>query len=127
MTPIRQTYTIKAPVARVWKALTDPKDIEAWGGGPVKMSARPGSTFSLWGGDIHGKNITVDPPTKLIQEWYGGDWDKPSIATFRLVSLNATTTKLTLLHVDVPADERKNFADGWRDYYLGPLKEYVEG
>jgi len=34
---IKQKYTIKAPVARVWQAFVDPKIIDSWGGGPAKM------------------------------------------------------------------------------------------
>ena len=125
MEPINQTYHIKAPVEKVWQALTVPKHIDAWGGGPVKMSSKVGTKFSFWDGDIWGKNIEVVKNKKLVQEWYGGEWPEPSIATFTL-SKEKTGTRLDLLHTDVPTDKVKNFDDGWRDYFLGPLKEYVE-
>ncbi len=89
------------------------------------MSGKVGAKFSFWGGDIWGKNTEVVKNKKLVQEWYGGEWPKPSIATFTL-SKEKAGTRLDLLHTDVPADEVKNFDDGWRDYFLGPLKEYVE-
>lgn len=122
---IQQTYHIKASVEKVWQALTVPKHIEAWGSGPVKMDDRVGTTFSFWGGDIWGTNTEVVKNKKLVQEWYGGDWPKPSIATFTLTK-EKTGTKLVLTHTGVPTDEVNDFADGWKDYYLGPLKEYVE-
>lgn len=125
MKPIHQKYEIKAPQEKVWEALVDPKSIEAWGAGPAKMNDKVGFKFSLWGGDIHGKNIEVIKFKKLKQEWYGGDWDKPSILTFKF-SEKEGKTKVDLLHEDVPDKEHKNISEGWKDYYMIPLKDYVE-
>ena len=125
MKAIRQTYHIKASIEEVWKALTDTKYIDGWGGGPAKMSDKVGFQFSLWGGDIYGKNIEVIANKKLVQEWFGGKWDGPSIATFVLSSKNDQTT-IEFTHIDVPESEYKDIEQGWKDYYLGPLKEYLE-
>ena len=57
MKTIKQAYNINAPVDKVWKALVDPKVIDAWGGGPAKMAAKADTSFSLWDGDIHGNNL----------------------------------------------------------------------
>lgn len=126
MKTIRQIYSINAPVAKVWVALTNPKDIAGWGGGPAKMSAKEGAAFSLWGGDIHGKNVLVVSQKKLVQEWYGGKWPKPSITTFTLAKTKSGT-RLAFHQTGVPAQELKSIEDGWKDYYLGPLKAYCEG
>ena len=125
MKAIRQTYRIKASIEEVWKALTDTKYIDGWGGGPAKMSDKVGSNFSLWDGDTHGKNIEVETNKKLVQEWFSGKWSKPSIATFNLSSKNDETT-IDFTHENVPEEELEDIEQGWRDYYLGPLKDYLE-
>ncbi|MBM2821208.1 MAG: Activator of Hsp90 ATPase 1 family protein [Candidatus Berkelbacteria bacterium] len=89
------------------------------------MKAEPGFEFSFWGGDIWGKNIEVFPAKKLVQEWFGNDWPKPSIATFNLES-KGDTTELTLIHEGVPVPEIDDFVVGWKDFYLGPMKKYLE-
>jgi uncharacterized protein YndB with AHSA1/START domain len=122
---IKQVYKIKAPVSEVWRALTDPKYITAWGGGPAEMDDKVGTDFKIWGGDIHGKNIEVVPQKKLVQDWYGGDWAEPSIVTFELTS-EPDGTRITLSQKNVPDDEFTDISDGWKDYYLGPLKDYLE-
>jgi len=122
---IRQTYKIKSPVVRVWLALTNSEDIAAWGGGPAKMNAKEGAAFSLWGGDIHGKNIEVIPKKKLVQAWYGGDWPKPSKLSI-LLREKKGVTEIKITHAGVPAGEFEDISEGWRDYYLGPMKEYLE-
>lgn len=125
MKSIKQAYTIDAPVEEVWQALTDPKVIDGWGGGPAKMSGKVGFEFELWGGDIWGKNIEVIKGKLLVQEWFGGKWDKPSIATFALSSKGEQTT-IDFTNTDVPDAEFSDIEKGWSDYYLGPLKEYLE-
>lgn len=125
MRTLKQTYQINSPVAKVWQALVDPKEINLWGGGPAKMSDREGTEFSLWGGDIHGKNIEIIPGEKLIQEWFGGDWAKPSKVVFTLTA-KGKGTKLDLLQTDVPNEEAKDIAAGWKSYYLGQLKKLLE-
>ncbi len=129
MKTIKQTYYIHAPLSEVWQALVNPKYIEGWGGGSVKMNAKVGTKFSLWGGSIWGINQEVVPEKKLVQDWYSDSdnkkWEKPSVATFILIP-EKDGVKIDLVHTDVPDDDAKDISDGWKEYYLGPLKEYVE-
>jgi len=125
MKTIKQEYQIGAPVERVWEALTEPKVIEKWGGGPAKMKAEAGFEFELWGGDIHGKNVEVVENKKLVQDWYSGDWPQPSRATFALTSKDGGTA-VSLVHENVPDEEEKEIADGWNSYYLGQIKKLLE-
>lgn len=125
MKVIKQTYIIKAPLEKVWGALTDPKVIEKWGGGPAVMDDKEGTEFSLWGGDIFGKNISVVLHKKLQQEWYAGKWDEPSIVLFTLTS-KGDTTVVNLLHEDIPNSEASEIESGWKTYYMGPLKDLLE-
>jgi len=121
----RQTYHVHSSLEEVWKALTDPKYIDGWGGGPAKINDKEGSKFEFWGGDIHGKNIEVIKNKKLVQEWFAGKWDKPSIVTFALTK-EGDKVLIHLLHKDIPDNEAKDIEQGWKDYFLGPLKEYLE-
>jgi uncharacterized protein YndB with AHSA1/START domain len=128
MKNIKQTYRIRAPLAEVWQALVNPTYIAAWGGEPVKMNDRVGAHFSLWGGSIWGTNIEVSPQKKLVQEWYSKEdnkWEKPSMVTFTLRQEN-NDVRLDLFHTDIPDNNVKDIEEGWKVYYLGPLKEYLE-
>lgn len=126
---IRQRYLIKAKSEQVWAALTNPEVIESWGAGPAKMKAEAGFEFSLWGGDIWGKNLEVVNPEKgekkLVQEWYSGEWEAPSIVTFKL-NASDDTTEVILEHKNVPREEIKDISEGWKDFYLGPIKKLLE-
>jgi activator of HSP90 ATPase len=109
----------------VWQALVDPKVIDEWGGGPAKMDDKVGTAFTLWGGDIFGKNVEVRDEKRLVQEWYSGDWPAPSVATFDLAE-ETGGTRLTLTHTGVPDEEAAEIDEGWDSFYLGPLQSLLE-
>lgn len=125
MQTIKMTILIKADVSSVWEALTDPDVIARWGAGPAEMTDQEGTNFSLWKGDIHGRNLYVVPEEKLVQEWYAGKWDQPSKVTLTLAPIDKGV-QIDLLHENVPDNEVKEIKQGWEDYYLGPMKEYLE-
>ena len=125
MKTIKKQYIILAPVEKVWRALVDPKLMEAWGAGPALMSDQPGTKFSLWGGDIHGTNLEVEEEEKLVQDWFSGKWPEPSRVTLSLIPED-DGTKVDLLHERVPDDEADEISDGWDSYYLGAIKSYLE-
>lgn len=128
MKTIKQTYIIKTTLEDVWKALVDPKLIESWGGGPAKMDDKPGNKFSLWGGGIWGRNLEVVTNKKLVQDWYSDEenkWEQPSKVTFTLQA-EKNGVKLELIHENIPDENAEDIDEGWKDYYLGPLKNYLE-
>src|SRR5437867_1754045 len=114
MKTIKQSYRIKAPIEKVWQALTDPKVIEEWGGGPAKMSEKEDFKFEFWGGDIYGKNLRVVKQKELVQEWTAEHWNKPSKVIFKLKSVGDGTV-LELIHENVPDKSAKGIDQGWKD------------
>lgn len=129
MKSLTKTYLINAPVLKVWDALVNPATIEEWGGGPAVMNSEPGFEFSLWDGQIFGKNLEVKPNEELTQEWFGGEWKEPSLVSFKLKSINepfgsaqGKQTELTLFQERIPDEEYKDIDEGWDLYYLGAIK-----
>jgi activator of HSP90 ATPase len=62
-----------------------------------------------------------------VQEWYSNNrqWEKPSLVTFTL-NQEKDKVRIELLHIDVPDADAESIKEGWKEYYLGPLKEYLE-
>lgn len=128
MQPVKSfklNYKINASKRKVWNALVNPKIINKWGGGPSKMTEDVGFRFSLWKGQIFGKNIKVEKNKLLVQEWYAGRWDEPSIVTFEIEE-EGNMTKVKLTHLNIPDDEEKEIKKGWNEFYMNPLIELVE-
>ncbi len=122
---IHQTYHTDAPIEKVWDALVNPKTIESWGGGPARMSNKLES-FSLWDGEIHGRNTEVVEGKKLVQEWYA--WDESlgaSTVTFT-ITVDGKETVIDLSHSNVPESEYEEVEVGWKNYYMEPILEWIE-
>ncbi len=124
MKSLSQTYEIKAPSNVVWQALVDPQLIDDWGAGPAQMSENL-TKFSLWGGDIYGRNLKIVKNKTLVQEWFGGDWAEPSHVVINLTP-HSTGTTLTLEQTNIPDDAYEGIESGWQNYYFSPLKSLVE-
>ena len=91
------------------------------------MDDKVGTEFSLWDGEIWGKNLEIVPNKKLVQDWWskGEIKDKPSKVTFNLAEEDGKV-KLELIQTGVPDKYEKDLDDGWRDFYLTPLKNFLE-
>jgi uncharacterized protein YndB with AHSA1/START domain len=126
MKQIDQTYTIKASIPAVWKALTTASMAEEWGAGPAEFDPVEGGKFSYWGGDIHGINTKIVPGELLEQDWYGEDRPEHCYKVSFVLSQDDDTTTIHLIQADVPDDEAKDFEEGWKDYYFDPISELLE-
>ena len=125
MKSLKEEFKIKAPIGKVWDALTNSRTIKKWGAGPVKMKASRGFKFSLWDGDIHGVNTKVLKEKELHQDWMAGTWEKYSKVVFKLAEKNGVTV-VKLIHTGIPPKEFKDIADGWGRYYIHEIKKLLE-
>lgn len=121
----KYALTIAASPEEVFAALTNPFQIEIWSGYPAEMKAEKGFVFSLWEGDICGVNIDVKPNRLLVQEWFFGETENPSIVTLQLKK-EGDKTRVELTHTNIPDDVYEEITEGWREYYLGSIKGMLE-
>jgi activator of HSP90 ATPase len=120
MKTFKKTFKINAEPSDVYSAITNPYTIELWSGYPAQMSTEPGSDFSLWEGDITGRNIEFVQYKKVVQEWYFGDQPEKSIVTITITS-DRENSEVTVEHTNIPDEEFINIAEGWREYYIGAI------
>jgi activator of HSP90 ATPase len=126
MKNLKKYYTIPADPQDVFTALTNPFTIELWTGEKAVMSEEEGVEFSLWGGDIIGKNIKIEP-NRIIQQWFFGDQDdeNPSIVDMKLWE-KKNATSVELLHTNIPDEAFENIVDGWNEAYFGAITKLFE-
>jgi len=120
MKAFKKTFKINAEPSDVYSALTNPFTIELWSGYPAKMSTEPGSEFSLWEGDIAGKNLEFIQDEKVVQEWYFGDQEVNSIANI-IIRPDGENSLVTVEHINIPDDEFTQISEGWREFYMGAI------
>ncbi len=125
MKNLKKFYKIRAAPEEVYNALTIPFSIELWTGEKAEMSTKAGDEFSLFGGDISGRNLQFEENSKIIQEWYFGEQEEPSVVTITL-SVDRSFTKIELLHTNIPEEAFEDMLNGWDESYFGALKEFFE-
>ena len=120
MKTFKKTFKINAEPSDIYSALTNPYTIELWSGYHAEMSAEPGSEFSLWEGDITGKNLEFVQDRKVVQEWYFGDQSEKSIVTIS-INPDGENSHVTVEHTNIPDDEFAQISEGWREFYIGAI------
>lgn len=127
-----------APVALVWRALTDVEDMRHWYFDLPEFEARVGFEFRFTGGDckeppyVHRCRVTEAIPEKrLAYSWRYEGYEGDSLVTFELFA-QGKQTRLRLTHTGletfpaIAAFARTNFQAGWTELVGSALKRFVE-
>lgn len=123
MKTFKKTFRIKAEPSDVYSAITNPFTIELWSGYPAEMSTEPGSEFSLWEGDITGRNLEFIQDKKLVQEWFFGDQEEKSIVTITIFP-DRENSSVTVEQTNIPDDEFNGIAEGWKEFYFDAISVF---
>lgn len=123
MKDFKKYYTLPAAPEDVYLALTNPNTIHLWSGEEAHMSTEPGSEFSLWDGSILGKNLEFEEGRKIVQEWYFGEQEVPSIVTIKLHP-SKEGTSVELRHTNIPDVDFEDITEGWDNAYFGSLQDF---
>jgi activator of HSP90 ATPase len=122
---IQQTVTFKAPPHEVYEALMDSSKHSKFTGSEASISRDVGGEFSVFGGGLSGTNLELMPDKKIVQSWRataeGWPEDHYSTVTFTLEEVE-DSTRLTLIHTEVPDEAYDSISEGWGKYYWTPMK-----
>ena len=134
--PLILEQEFNAPIALVWRAITEKKLMKKWYFDISDFKLEVGSKFHFEGGE-EGKRyvhlcevLEVIPHKKLKYSWkYEGNVGL-SFVTFELSSVGEKT-KVKLIHYGLetftnPDFIRDNFVGGWKYLILESLKEFLE-
>lgn len=129
--------TLNAPVAKVWKALTDVDQMREWYFDLKEFKPEVGFEFEFVveheGNSYHHLCCVTEviPQKKIAYTWrYKGE-SGDSLVTFELFGEgNKTRVKVTHTGIETfpktPAYARKNFEAGWTAIIGTELKQFVE-
>lgn len=126
---IEDSLEIRAGITDVFHALTTARIIEDWGAGPARIQLKAGGRYSFWDGEMFGMIREVQFPTHLVYTLREENWDSSWPDSLVRWDLRETHrgTELSLHHSGLPTRKiREIHRDGWGDYFLGPLKAYLE-
>ena len=125
MKDYKKYFIVHTTPDMLYLALTNPTIIKLWSGDDAEMSTTPNSEFSLWEGNICGKNLELEKKKKIVQEWYFGEQETPSIVTI-LLHEHKQGTSVELRHTNIPDETYEEMVEGWNGIYFGALQDFYE-
>ena len=138
MEKIEKKVSINAPAEKVWKALTEPKQLGEWMMMPTTFEPVVGKEFTFkaegmegWDGFFHCTVKEVEVNKKLVYTWNSGMINAETLVTI-LISETGGQTELTLIHTgweNLPAEMRSQMIDGhskgWDERFVKKLSELL--
>ncbi|HTN45550.1 MAG TPA: SRPBCC domain-containing protein [Flavipsychrobacter sp.] len=118
---------IKLPATpeEVYLALTRATSLQLWTGATVEFEEKAETEFSLWDGDIVGKNLEFDYGKKIVQQWYFGEDNAPSLVTIKLHE-DKEGTSMEFAQTNIPSEDFEDFTEGLGSHYFEGLRDFFE-
>ncbi len=126
---IEQSVIIKASPHEVYEAFIDSKKHSKFTESKAIISREIGGKFSIFEGDLEGKNIELVQDVKIVQSWRSNEesWPKTHYSTITIeLEPVANGTLLKFTQTEVPITSYESVKDGWNEYYWEPLKQMLE-
>lgn len=125
-TSLHQEIDLVASPHRIYDVLLDSKQFAAFSGGAAVINPKPGGAFSMFGGQITGRNVELVPDRRIVQAWRPSSWE-PGVYSIVKFEFNAlgSHTKVILDHTGFPEGKFAGLDSGWHQKYWEPLKKYL--
>ncbi|MGB7844074.1 MAG: SRPBCC family protein [Candidatus Acidiferrum sp.] len=125
-TSLRDEMSFHVSPKRIYEALLDSKQFAAFSGMPADIDPKEGGAFSMFGGQIVGRNVELIPDQRIVQAWRPTHWDPGvySIVRFALKSQTSGTT-VVLDHIGFPEGDFDHLEQGWKEHYWDRLMKYL--
>jgi activator of HSP90 ATPase len=125
-TSLHEEIDIRSGPQRIYEALLDAKQFAAFSGAPAEIDRKEGGAFSMFGGQIVGRNIELVVNQRIVQAWRPTHWEPGvySIVAF-VLKPQGSGTLVALEHKGFPEGEFDHLESGWHAHYWEPLKKFL--
>ncbi|KAL6717517.1 Co-chaperone [Lecanora helva] len=126
-TTLTSTEEFRTTATELYTTFTSPDRLTAFTRAPPKHfeGAHPGGKFELFGGNVVGEYIELDPPKKLVQKWRLGSWVEGHFSKLEIVFDQNETEGVTVMRVSwegVPVGQEEVTRRNWGEYYVRSIK-----
>ena len=124
---IKQSVTLPAPAAQLYRMYLDPKRHATITGSPVRIGARPGSPFRAFNGALSGKMLHTRSGRMIVQTWRSTGFGAKDIDSTLILTFwpKGRSGRIQLVHVNVADRDVRGVTKGWKTYYWNPWRAYL--
>ncbi|HVH41475.1 MAG TPA: SRPBCC domain-containing protein [Labilithrix sp.] len=123
---LRVSTTIPAAPTTLYLAWLNAEQHSAMTGGVAKIDSQVGGKFTAWNGYITGKLVILDLGRRIVMSWRTTDFprdDPDSRVELHLEALGGST-RLTVLHTDIPEGQSEKYRETWNEKYFTPMRTF---
>jgi len=123
---LRVSTTIPAAPTTLYLAWLSAEQHSAMTGGTAKIDPEVGGKFTAWNGYITGKLVNLDLGRRIVMAWRTTDFPREAGDSRVEVHFEALggSTRLTILHTEIPEGQGEKYRVGWNDNYFGPMRTF---
>jgi activator of HSP90 ATPase len=117
---------IPATPAEIYRAWLSTKGHMSMTGSVARVSGKVGGRFTAWDGYIFGRTLELEQDQRIVQAWRTSEFpdDAPDSHLEVAFEKVKSGTKVTLTHTGLPRGTAASYKQGWKDFYLTPMKKY---
>jgi len=120
---INQTITFDVPPKEIYDFLTNENKIKVFTQGPCKFSTIDGGAFEMFGGNLIGTQVSLQPNVKIEQKWRFSSWPENHYSDLLLeFKPDGEGTKLVLTQKGVPSSDFDRTKGGWEEFFWSRIK-----
>ncbi len=123
---LRVSTTIPAAPTTLYYAWLASEQHSAMTGSPAKIDSSVGGKFSAWDGYITGTHVILDLGRRIVMSWRTTDFPKEAPDSRCEVHFEALggSTRLTILHTEIPEGQGEKYREGWNERYFAPMRTF---
>jgi Activator of Hsp90 ATPase homolog 1-like protein len=123
---IRVSTMVPTAPTTLYLAWLDTERHSAMTGGVAKIEPDVGGKFTAWDGYISGKLVILDLGRRLVMSWRTTDFPREAPDSRVEVHLEALggSTRLTILHTDIPEGQSEKCRADWNEKYFAPMRTF---
>lgn len=130
MSHIELSVLLHAPPARVYRAWLRSAELGIFMGHPALVEPWPDGKFLIRGGHVEGHIFDLKPSWQIVQTWRTPDLPlrcADSLVALILEPFGSMASRLTVEHVQIPADLVVAYERAWREDYLESMQRHFAG
>ena len=123
---LRVSTTIPAAPTTLYYAWLNSDEHSQMTGAPAKLDGNVGGKFTAWNGYISGKLVILDLGRRLVMSWRTTDFPRDAHDSRVEIHLEALggSTRVTLLHTEIPEGQAEQYRSGWSEKYFEPMRAF---
>lgn len=123
---LRVSTTIPAAPTTLYLAWLNAEQHSAMTSGAAKIDSQVGGKFTALDGYITGKLVNLDLGRRIVMAWRTTDFPREEPDSRVEVHFEALggSTRLTVLHTDIPEGQSDKYRETWNEKYFAPMRTF---